>query len=210
MLLPNDEDIINFHNSFIYNDIEGFDIVHKHKSKFHKFIGKIIPRWLTMSTMLFPKVYMSYTDDEIAQYPRAYLRVLQHEWVHLKDAQTFFGLLPSKLKWLNAILFHISYLLPQFLTIIALLGFVNPLFFLFLVFALPIPSPIRMWTEVRAYRRSYELGANLDKIIAHFTTSSYYFMWPFKKHITKLITKKSSPYKHQMDVAWKLSTGEII
>ncbi len=208
MLLPNDEDIINFHNSFIYNDIIGFDIINKHESNFHRFIGKIFPRWLKMSTALYPKAYMAYTQEEIALYPKAYLRVLQHEWVHLKDAETFFGLLPEKTKWLNVILFYIAYQMPQLFAALALLGFINPLFLLFLVFALPIPSPFRMWAELRAYRRSYELGANIDKIVKNFTTAKYYFMWPFKNWVKKAITDVPSPYAHQMDVAWKLSTGE--
>lgn len=203
-----DQDIIDFHNSFIYNDIPDFDIVNKHESKVHKTFGKLIPSWMKLSTTLFPKVYVSFTREEIKLYPRAYLRMLQHEWVHLKDAYTFFNLLPRRLKWFNVILFYISYLFPQILAPLAVLGFANPWFFAFLLFALPLPAPFRMLSEIRAYRRSLELGSNVDGMIENFTTSKYYFMWPFKKHVKKMLESKPSPYLKQMYVVWKMTIGE--
>jgi len=203
-----DQKIIDLHNDTISKDIPGFDIVNKHESKVHKAFGKLIPNWLKLSTTLFPKVYSSYTREDVELYPRAYLRMLQHEWVHLKDAMTFFNLLPRRLKWFNVVMFYISYLFPQILAPLGLLGFTNPWFFLFLLFALPLPAPFRMLAEIRAHRRSFELGSDVDGIVENFTTSKYYFMWPFKKHVTKMLKNKPSPYLKQMYITWKMSTGE--
>ena len=207
-MLTSDDIKIKKHIAIIKNDIHNFTVVNKHESKFHKFVGRIIPNWLKLSTTLFPRVYMSFTKEEIDKYPRAYLRTLQHEWVHLKDAKTFFGILPTKLKWFNAFLFYVLYLCPQLLSVFSLLGFMNPLFFAFVLFALPLPSPIRAISEIRAYRRSRELGADVDGILENFTTSKYYYMWPFKKHVSKLI-QRPSPYRLEMDKAWTDSTGEM-
>lgn len=116
--------------------------------------------------------------------------VLLHELVHVKDAQR-----------LTRPVFTAAYLFPQILTILAL-----PLLLIswklalpFLVFAAPIPAYFRMQFEKKAYLTSLyslkKLSTSLEFLpllksqeaffINQFTTSAYYFMWPFQSQLKK-------------------------
>jgi len=112
---------------------------------------------------------------------------LAHEYVHLKD---------RKRMWL---LFNLLYLFPQNLAPFALLGaFGNsPLWYLFLLFLLPIPSPTRAWLEFRGYRmtlavwalylgRDWNSRRFVDSIVdKQFSSSAYYWMFPFRRFMIK-------------------------
>ena len=88
---------------------------------------------------------------------------------------------------------------PQNLATFALLGaFGNsPLWFLCLLFLLPIPSPTRAWLEFRGYRmtiavwshylgREWSASRFTDSIIEkNFVGSAYYWMFPFRRFLYK-------------------------
>lgn len=181
--------------TFLKEKIKGFQIRNKNESVAQKILAKIMfwmpnamsNTWLT----IYPTVWRPTRHD------RDYT-TLQHEGVHLLDVQTFFGLLPKNNRWINMCLFIIVYGFPQIFALLAFLAFYNLWWLLALLFLLPLPAPGRMLAEMRAYRRSVELGRDVDTIIPNFVTSKYYWMWPFKKHTRKMLTK-NSPYKRQMD-----------
>jgi len=175
------------------SNIGRFDIKYKIDSNFQKFIAEFLfwIDWLGVWTTIYPKVWM---PKELRNYV-----ILQHEIVHLKDAESFFGLLPIKTKWFNVSLFYFCYFTPQIFSLLAFLAFINLWWLLCLVFLLPIPSPGRMISEVRAYRRSIELGGSIEKISSIFKSPMYFYMWPFKKHVNKMLLK-ASPYKEEMDL----------
>jgi len=181
---------------FLQKEIKGFNVNEKDGVWHQAFLGKLLffSKYMRMWTTLYPKVWKP--KGRFNDYG-----VLQHEGVHLIDAQTLYGTfkpLPV-LKWINVILFSMIYISPQIFALLALGAIGGNLWWLLsLLFLLPWPSPGRMWTEVRAYRRTRELGSSVEGMVENFTKEKYYFMWPFPNHVRKLL-KKSSPYKNEMD-----------
>jgi hypothetical protein len=169
-----------------------FKVVHKSEDRRSKILSKFI-FW-----MPYMDVYTTSWPKFLVPDTRLRYHVGEHEWVHLIDQETFFGLLPKFPKRLNLILFFVAYGMPQLLSLLSVLAFISPLFLLSLLFLLPLPSPVRMWAEMRAFRRSVELGRDPDLIVKMFIDKTYFFMWPFKKHVLKML-KKPSPYKEMMD-----------
>ncbi len=185
----------------IKKDIPGFEVVHKKDVILSKLIAKILffTNYMQFYTTRYPKIYLPNKNVSQQYNPRS----LQHEWVHLKDQQTFFGLfpfLPAKVNWF---LFAIAYLMPQLFALLALLAFWNPWWLVCLAFIAPLPSPARMIAEMRAFRRTRELGIAPDALVDRFVKSTYYFVWPFKKHVRKMLMK-DSPYKAVMDQSQEL------
>ena len=182
--------------SYLEKQIKGFEVKDKDDVWHQILIDKLLffSKYIKMWSALYPKVWKP--KKRFNDYG-----TLQHEGVHLLDAQTFFGLLPPKpvLRWINVALFCAAYGLPQILALLAF-GAISGNFWwlLCLLFLLPLPAPGRMWAEVRAYRRTRELGMPIEGMIENFTKEKYYFMWPFPKHIRKLL-KKRSPYRNDMD-----------
>lgn len=145
-----------------------------------KYITTIYP------TIYFPnQAYINNTADPISASV-----VLLHEITHCHDAKS-----------INPLLFGILYLSP--------LALIIPSSFLFLIswklalpiiilFASPVPAYFRYLFEKRAYMVSiYANNAICKKygwtpnfvdqeanIIEQFTTSAYYYMWPFSKSLT--------------------------
>jgi len=168
--------------------IPGFEILSKKESPLIKIISKILffnKRFLTSYvTTLYPKVYVPELPWREKDHVAA-MATLAHEYVHLKD---------RKRMWL---FFNFLYLFPQNLAPFALLGaFGNsPLWYLFLLFLLPIPSPTRTWLEFRGYRMtlaiwSHFLGSEwspsrfIESIVErNFAGSAYYWMFPFKRYM---------------------------
>lgn len=128
------------------------------------------------------------------------LAVLAHEVLHEYDR-----------KRMGSVPFVFLYLFPQILSVLSLLSFLaigfGPwwlLSLLFLLFLLPIPSPGRMWLELRGYRvdlminkhvHNYSneaLDEQAEKFATYFIGGDYYWMWPFKKHIVSLLKKKDT------------------
>lgn len=200
----------------ITDDITGFRLSFKDKGRMFMIFDRYMSRiplikhvwstWVSFTTTFYPRVYFSdiktWNDK-----PLASARTLQHEWVHLRDAETFFGLLPKKLRYLNVLLFTIAYVSPQVIALLAPLAMMldpthNYMWLLLLGALFPIPSPMRMYAEIRAYRRSRELGADVEHMTEAFTTMKYWKMWPFKQAVMKLLME-TSPYKHEMDEVWQ-------
>jgi hypothetical protein len=174
------------------DDIPGFQLRVKEESDFHRLLGFLsvwswsrdedtgerVYGYMNMTTVVGSTVWFptqEYMDKALPW------ETLEHEWVHMKDARTFFSLLPFLPAAINSILFGLVYFL-----------------------VLPWPGCFRAWAELRAYRRSLELVKDENKAeaiehyVKQFTGPSYLFMWPFPKHVRKLL-EKPSPYMEMMD-----------
>ena len=106
--------------------------------------------------------------------PDIVFSTLSHEYIHMLDRKTY-----------GRFAFSLSYLSPQ---VFFLLGFVHPLSFLCL---LPFPSPMRTHWELRGYSMTLAssmlltpgLEPSIDWIIEQFTSSNYYWMFPYSNYI---------------------------
>jgi hypothetical protein len=180
--------------TFIKTDITGFEIKSKKDSWFMKLIGKLIffnERFMTAYvTTFYPKVYVPKLPWREESHAGA-IATLAHEWVHLHDRKRM------------GLLFNFLYIAPQCFFPFALLGFVNPWFFLFFLAFLPLPSPGRAWAEIRGYRMTIAVyywlsGQKVDLkwIVDQFVSSSYYFMWPFRGWLMKRFNKEFEKIKN--------------
>lgn len=179
------------------DDVPGFDVRYKTDHWHQRFIRKLM-FWFDYNnfiTTIYPHVYFPDHDYDRDYFP---VETMEHEWVHLKDWHTFFGLLPWVPGPMNAMAMSCLYLFPQILAIGALLAPLNPWLLLCLVFLLPIPAPFRALIEVRAYRRSIELGEDLEQVMKNFTGPTYYYMMPFPRLMNRWLVGPS-PYVEQMD-----------
>lgn len=152
-------------------------------------------RYITVigGTMWVPKDYIARSPD------LSLLELLAHETMHERDR-----------KKLGSILFSFLYLTPQILAVFSLLALLAIWFspywllsLLCLLFIAPVPSIARMYFELRGYRTNVffmrhvdnldeeTLRSRIEYITDQFTGPYYYFMWPFKKHITKLLLDRS-------------------
>jgi len=172
-----------------------FEVKFKDESKLMKVIGKLSffnKDFMTSGAITVgQKVY--FPSREIYETnPEWSFRVLTHEFVHIMD-------------WLaNPFTFIIGYWFPQMLaafSLLAFLAFINPYFLLFLtslVFLAPIPAPIRAWAELRGYGMSLMIKSTLygidikvaaESYVGRFSSPSYWFMWPFKNNVRKMLVK---------------------
>ena len=190
MGFSNPEDAREKLEGHIEKQIPGFRIEDKRKSPLMRLLSKLLFFNKTFSTgyvtTLYPKVYVPELPWREKDHVAA-IATLAHEYVHLKD---------RKRMWL---FFNFLYLFPQNLGTFALLGaFGNsPLWYLCLLFLLPIPSPTRAWLEFRGYRMTlavwaHFLGSNwrygrfVDSIVEkQFSGSAYYWMFPFDRYLVK-------------------------
>jgi len=186
-------------------DIPHFAVRYKTESTLFKVLQKVV--WFIdqskYTTTVYPFIYYPAPFQPTVQV----CDTLEHEWVHLKDCKTFFGSLPGEMWPINLILFAFLYAFPQILALFALLAIVagiigNPWWLLWLatlLFLIPFPAPFRAWAEVRAYRRSIELGRPIDKAVPPFKSAGYLWMWPWPTHTEKWLQAAESPYKAEMD-----------
>jgi len=196
--------------SSIKEEFPQFEIVDKRESPLMMLLSKLLffnKAFMTkFVTVIGNKVYVPqvpWKEDD----PSTACEVLAHEWVHMKDG---YKLGP---------IFKFLYLFPQILTPLALLGFINPLFFLFVLCALPIPAPFRAYFEFRAYVvtiavRYWILSqpTSIEWLVSQFTSSSYYWMLPAKKFLTKKFTEEYirickdelHPYEREIKKALKI------
>lgn len=131
------------------------------------------------------------------------LQVLMHETIHAFDRAK-----------LGNVLFSAAYLFPQTLALLAPFGVMMAAvsrntswlwLLLTLLFLAPIPAPFRMWLELRANRSDVsfakkvtynnrtgeELPTNyISWLVDRYCNGEYYFMWPFRSHVTKLMATK--------------------
>lgn len=176
--------------------VPGYESENKKYNAWQRFVGKITfwMDYMNVWTTAYPKVWLPDRPLEEQRLPE----VLEHEAVHLLDMQTFFGLMPWMPKRINAFLFQLLYAAPQIFVAFAAFASLNLWWLLFWLFLLPLPSPVRMIAEMRAHRRSAELGVDKEAIVRSMNGWTYFKMWPFKKHLAKLL-EKPSPYKEEMD-----------
>lgn len=171
--------------------VPDFQIKFKDESPFMKFLGKLLffnkGFMTTYTTTIGKTVYFPERAKFEANRGR-YFKTLCHEYVHVMDYVQ------------RPVRFILGYMFPQVLALLslgAIFAFISPWFWLFLLallFAAPIPSPGRAESEIRGYGMSCKvrvwkgevLDANYLKWCADaFTTSAYYFMWPFRKNVEK-------------------------
>jgi hypothetical protein len=131
------------------------------------------------------------------------LQILMHETIHAFDRKKY-----------GTVLFSAAYLFPQILALFAPVGVLAAIIsgnvswlwlLLALLFLAPIPAPFRMWFELRANRADIsfvkkvvynnrtgdEIPGNYIELIANrYCNGEYYFMWPFRAHIIKLLKAK--------------------
>lgn len=162
-------------------DFPNFKIISKEESTFMRLLSKVLffnKGFMTrFITVIGQTIYVP-SNDWITFNPGGALIVLAHEWMHMKDNR----------RW--GILYSLAYLSPQIFASFALLGLWNPWFFLFVLCLLPIPSPFRAWIEMRGYTMSmaarwwlFKEEPNFEKYSKYFTTSFYFWMFPFKGFI---------------------------
>ena len=174
--------------NYVKENIPGFEVREKNKSLWMKFLASVlffVPGFMTsFTTTLYPKVYIpSRARWESGSFSS--IITLAHEYVHLSDRK--------RLK----LFFNFLYLVPQILTVFALLFPYNAWFLLFLICLLPIPSPGRAWAEFRGYRMTmavyYWLTGveyDYDHMTRQFISSNYYWMFPFKKFVRRWFEKE--------------------
>jgi ABC-type multidrug transport system fused ATPase/permease subunit len=171
----------------IYPDV---NVQYKDQSTFMQILGKILffnPSFMTdFTTTVGTTIY--YPSQEWVNNNIYSAEVLMlHELTHIYDQKNS-----------NSILYALLYVLPQllFILFIPLLFVINWKFALIpLVFLAPIPSYFRMYYERRAYTISMYATQKLGCIqtavpayVADFTSSEYYFMWPFTSSLTTYFT----------------------
>jgi len=183
----------------------GFKISYKTDSKLMKFLDKILffnPDFMTKYTTVLGKTIYFPSKESIKENTKGKLITVAHEYQHVKDSSD-----------LSSFVFTLAYLSPQILAPFMLLF----CFFywwlgllLFALFLTPLPAYGRMLIEKRGYvmtlfasneiylerkldyktRKELLLG-KIKTINKQFTSSSYYFMWPFgiKKSLKKEIDR---------------------
>lgn len=168
---------------------EGIEVKFKTQSTLMKMIGwfltPINPTFMTgYTTTLGETIYFPSPAWLEASYERAWM-VLCHELVHVEDHRT------------QGKLFSVRYSMPQGLAVLSLLGLVFHSWWclLFLLFLAPWPAPWRMLSEMRGYGMSMAVDywvygggisqAQKDHVVNQFTSSSYYWMYPFKKTVQR-------------------------
>lgn len=159
------------------------EVKFKDKSLLMKILGMILffnPKFMKSyittlgNTIYFPsETWLSENKDSAAS-------VMAHELVHVIDS-----------KEVGLVIFSYTYLFPQVLVLLSFfaIGGSN-LWLLFLLFLLPIPSPIRTYWELRGYAMSdairYKITGEFlpyEFIEKQFLTSAYFWMWPFQKNL---------------------------
>lgn len=164
-------------------------IAFKDESKLMGFISRLLffnkkfmTSYITVigRTVYFPsREWLEKNRDSAAQ-------TLCHEFVHISDEKN-----------VGSFVFRLSYLFPQWMSLFALTAFfAGPLALIFLLFLLPLPAPFRTFWELRGYAMTdavfferYKQFAETGYLTSQFTSSNYYFMWPFKKALIAEVEK---------------------
>ncbi|MDX2302141.1 MAG: hypothetical protein NW226_05040 [Microscillaceae bacterium] len=141
------------------------------------FLGKLSPTFMThFTTTIGYTVYFPSREYVLKKEDLA-LRILAHEAVHLLDAKKY-----------SKILFSMAYLAPQ-IFVLGVFSFpwLGYWALLFLVCALPLPSPSRYYLETRGYVMNWIThpleDAQADLYLKYFIGWDYYKMYPFRKAV---------------------------
>ena len=170
-----------------WQKIPGFEMCIKSESRYLRLLNMVVkwfnPRFMTdYVTTIYPNVYFPEYNNED-------WKVLTHEFVHLTHAKK------------SKILFNLKYLFPQNLALLSLLSVFNTYHLLWLFFLAPLPAYFRMKEELDGYTMSMAINywrygsikqEQIDWVRHQFLSSAYYFMWPFKKYITKKVTERAA------------------
>ncbi len=148
----------------------GLKMVSKRDSKLMRFIYRVAlmrfwnPNFMTSSTTTIGRtMYLSRPVDSFGIGSIADLALLNHELQHIMDASQY-----RFAHW------AFLYLFPQSLTPLGLLGFFEPMMFLFLLCLAPLPAPFRVWAEVRGYARGLATRARMGLIVGPLQFESYH------------------------------------
>jgi hypothetical protein len=175
----------------IRSRIPGFTVGYKNESFISKLIAALV--WIFnqkymsgYTTTRYPSVFFPNRNFVEKDWKRAW-KILAHEYVHLSDRLT------------QGLWFNVRYLSPQILAVFAVvavattwLGPFGLLGLTPLLAALPWPSPGRKNIELRGYMMTMAInywrygsvkGSTVEWIAQQFTSSGYYYMWPFKQSI---------------------------
>ena len=196
----NDQQMLDALQVKIKERAPNFEILFKDQNRFMKFIGKLLffnKGFMTrFITTIKEKVYWT-TKEQFEEYPRGSFITLAHEYVHVMDYVA------------RPVRFLLGYLFPQVLAVfslLALLAFVSPWFLLCLLSLLaltPSPAPFRKVAEMRGYGMSLKASSwlqgpiseeQINRYADQFTTSAYFFMWPFEKNVKKELNEWADPY----------------
>ena len=148
-------------------EIFGFGIRFKDESRLMRIIGKLLffnKSFMTSyTTTTFSKVYFPNRKRFEERGPDAAYITLRHEAIHLRDSRKFF------------LFFQLSY-----------------------IFLLPAILTFRAFWEWRGYKESirayYEVygvipDSRVESIVNNFVGSSYLYMFPFRKFLTRRFNK---------------------
>lgn len=184
-------ELIQSFTKHVQTRVPGFNVKRKADSKLMWFLSKILfftPNFMTRFTTTVGNTV--YVTDDLWNSDNAWaLTTLAHEAQHVADKQKY-GSVP----------YGFAYLLPQILAPLALLSLLAIWFsnawlwsLTALVLLAPIPAMFRMLIERRGYLMTlcvtwWTFGeemarAHIDRCVSQFTSSNYYFMWPFRKHL---------------------------
>ena len=187
----------------IQDQVPRFKIVQKKSSLLMRLLSPFLffnRRFMTdYITTIYPKIYVpSWWGRRDKKWNSVELEILTHEYVHLNDRK--------RLGWV----FNILYLSPQIFVLLAFGAFWNLWWLLCLLFLLPWPSPGRAWLEFRAHRvgllvrywslcdykdtvedRHWEFinDEGIDWVTKQFSSSAYYYMFPFRNFLKKRFIK---------------------
>ena len=172
----------------IKKEFPDFEYVDKRYSKFMKFLAQLLffnkSFMSSYITVVGNKVYVPKLPWKKTN-PYGAIEVLSHEWVHMKDNKRL------------GIWFKLLYLFPQILAPLALLGFWNPWFLLFLLCILPYPALWRAKFELRGYTISMAVRywllkeePNYDFLVKQFTGPNYYYMYPFEDYMRERLEEE--------------------
>ena len=195
----NDQQMLNALQVKIKERVPEFEIIFKDQSGFMKFIGKLLffnKTFMTnYITTIGKKVYWP-SKENFEKSSLGSFITLSHEYVHIMDYAA------------NPVKFVLGYLFPQIISILAVFSvfaFISPWFLLFLVFLLslvPFPAPFRKEAEMRGYGMSVKLRSwlngsvsehQINSYVSNFSSSAYYFMWPFEKNVKNELITWSNP-----------------
>ena len=167
-------------------DRYGIEIAYKDESKFMQLLGKLLffnKRFMTSYTTTISDTVYFPSRDSVKQNRDTAALVLGHELQHVNDAHK-----------MTFPIFALMYLSPQIFALLAILAiWFSPLWLLALVCLLPIPSPGRTVLELHGYAVSTVLIRRWCSwradCVSQFTTSAYYWMWPFSSPLINFFSK---------------------
>lgn len=188
----------------IKEKIPSFELRFKDKSIFMRMIGFVLffsKNFLKQHvTTIKYKVYFPNMEQYYKYNYSDSFKMLAHEFVHLWDYKRY------------KLLFIVGYLFPQILAIFTLIlqifllplilkGYLSLWWLMALcgiLFILPFPAYFRTIIELRGYGMNiliekWENNAisqeYIEDMIKIFSSSNYYFMWPFENYIRKKLIK---------------------